>query len=99
MVDTDEEPLVAAQRELLEETGYEGEIELVTKTYVSGLSSAVRYACVAKNCKKVSEPQLDEEEYIEVETKTLEEFRKILRSGEMTDVNIGYLCLDHLGLL
>ncbi len=30
---------------------------------------------------------------------SLEDFRNHLRSGELTDVEIGYLALDHLGLL
>jgi len=30
---------------------------------------------------------------------TLAEFRDHLRSGQLTDVDLGYLALDHLGML
>lgn len=98
-LDVNEEPKFSAARELKEETGYEGNIEFVGTCSDDAYSTMVRYCFVATNCKKVSGQKLDEGEYVEIVTKTLEEFREILRSGEMTDVEVGYLGLDFLKLL
>lgn len=98
-LDQDEKPEVSGARELKEETGYEGDIEFVGTVYDDAYSTMKRYCFVVTNCEKKSEQELDDGEHVEVATKTLAEFRDILRSGEMTDVEVGYLCLDHLNLL
>jgi hypothetical protein len=56
---------------------------------------------IAKNCIKVSEPRTTEEDekFVEIIEMSLEDFRKHLRSGQLTDVESGYLALDYLGLL
>jgi len=38
-------------------------------------------------------------EFTELVLVPLEEFKKILRSGQMTDVEVGFLGLDYLHLL
>lgn len=99
-VNEGEDPARAAVRELMEETGYEGEIELVGTSFHSAYSSMVRYNFVAKNCKKVAEPNNDsEDEITEPVLMALEDFKEHLRSGELTDMGTGYRCLDYLGLL
>lgn len=97
--DPKEEPVEVMKRELLEETGYQGEVTLVTNYLDDAYSTMERFCFVAKNCTKVAEPQWDEDEFIEIAEVSLEEFRKILRSGQMTDIEAGYLCLDFLNLL
>jgi ADP-ribose pyrophosphatase len=94
-----EDPTTAAKRELLEETGYSGDFELVGETLDDAYSNAVRYCFVATNCKKVQEPQWEDDEESEVVEMTLDDFRAHLRSGQLTDIEIGYLALDHLNLL
>jgi len=94
-----ESPMETMQRELLEETGYEGEMEFVTSLVDCGYSTRIKNCFVATNCKKVSEPKNDENEFIEVELKTIDEFRELLQSGQCTDIEIGYLALDYLGFL
>jgi len=89
----------AIARELLEETGYAGNIQQVTRAYECGYSPMHRYCFVATNCKKITEPALDDGEFIEVVLFPLDEFRDLLRSGDLTDVEVGYLGLDYLGLL
>jgi hypothetical protein len=54
---------------------------------------------VATECEKVAEQKLDKTEFAEVVLMSLNEFRKLLRSGKMTDIEVGYLGLDFLGLL
>ena len=86
-------------RELREETGYEGKVQLVTRCHDDAYANTNRYVFVATGCKKVAEQQLDENEFIEVVFVSLPEFRNVLRSGKMTDVGAGYMGLDFLGLL
>lgn len=95
----DEDPSTAAARELLEETGYRGDVELVAVIPDDAYSTLQRYAFVARNCEKVQEAALDDDEYIELEVVSLDEFRELLRNAKMTDVEIGYLALDYAGLL
>lgn len=98
-VEPDEDPQAAAARELLEETGYQGELQFVTASVDCAYSTLERFNFVAINCERVSEPQLDENEFVEVVTLPLDDFRALLRSGELSDVESGYLGLDFLGLL
>jgi ADP-ribose pyrophosphatase len=99
MLSVNEDPLSAAKRELLEETGYSGDFEFVTTTIDDGYSNCVRNCYVAKNCTKVAEPTWEDDEECEVILMDVEEFRKHLRSGQLCDIEIGYLALDHLNLL
>ncbi len=94
-----EDPKTAMERELLEETGYTGDIEFIGTCFDSAYSTMERHCFIPKNCHKIQEPQLDETEFVEVVEVPLDEFRKILRSGQMTDVEVGYLALDYLGFL
>lgn len=97
--DPGEPAIESAARELLEETGYKGDVEFVGSTYIEAYTNFYRECFVARNCVKVAEQTLDETEFIDVELIDLDEFRAVLRSGEMTDVDGAYLCLDHLGML
>ncbi len=98
-IEDGESPLQAAARELLEETGYQGKMVLVTSSVDCAYSTMLRFNFVATDCEQVSEPNLDENEFVEVVTFSLSEFRALLRSGELSDVESGYLGLDYLGLL
>jgi len=89
----------AAARELLEETGYAGDLELLTTYFDSPYSTMIRYFYLARNCKKVADQSLDEFEDIEVCLVSLREFRQRLRSGEIVQGKIGYIGLDILNLL
>ncbi len=98
-LDKAKDPLEEAKRELAEETGYTGELELVTTCWDDAYSNMLRYVFVAKNCQKTVEVKWDEDEFIEIVEVELPKFREILRSGEMTDIEAGYLGLDKLGML
>ncbi len=98
-IDPDEEPLAAIKRELLEETGYQGNFTFVTQALESAYNTVDRYCFVATDCEKVAEPQNTATEMTEVVLMPLDEFRAHLRSGRLTDIATGYLGLDYLGLL
>jgi ADP-ribose pyrophosphatase len=90
----------AMARELLEETGYQGQMKFITSLYHDGYSPRIKHALVATDCIKVAEPQLEDNgESVELVLVPLEDFRAHLRTGQLTDVEIGYLGLDALGLL
>lgn len=89
----------AIVRELLEETGFIGDIQFVGTSLADAYSTLLRYNFVATSCKKVAEPKNPEHEETEVVIMPLDEFRQHLRTGDLTDVTTGYLGLDFLGLL
>lgn len=98
-IDEGETPEAAGARELLEETGYAGTAKLAGEAYDCAYSTMKRYCVVVTDCRKVGEQQLEATEFAEVEIVPLESFRKLLQSGQMTDVEMGYMGLDYLGLL
>ena len=89
----------AIVRRFEEETGYTGDFEEVTTCYDDAYSTMIRTVVIAKNCSKINDQALEQHAYADVHLVSLDDFRKILRSGEMTDVEVGYLALDHLDLL
>lgn len=93
-VEPDETPLEAARRELNEETGYEGDVEILASTWLSASATTQRFVAVARNCRRLGAPaQLDDEFCLPVIV-TLEDFRQQLRRGELTDTDLGYMALD-----
>ena len=97
-VDPGEEPAAAAARELLEETGYAGELAEAGSMLDCAYSTRVRHVFVANGCERVAEPTAEDGQ-LGVELITLVAFREHLRAGRFTDVGPGYLALDRLGLL
>ncbi|MCR4656062.1 MAG: NUDIX hydrolase [Lachnospiraceae bacterium] len=79
-----EDALLAAKRELLEETGYESDEWTHLLTVPSNATIADNYACLfaAKNCRKVSGQSLDETEYLNVVKLSKKELEQKIFSGE-----------------
>ncbi len=98
-IEEGESPEVAGARELLEETGYAGKAEFVVQALDCGYSTRRRNCVAITDCEKVAEIQNTATEKTEVVLMSLSEFREHLRSGQLTDIEIGYLGLDYLGLL
>lgn len=98
-VEEGESPQEAAARELLEETGYVGDVRIVASTWLGARETTRRFVAVALGCERRQEPAPEAGELCEVVTVSLSEFKEHLRSGQLTDVDLGYLALDHLGLL
>ncbi len=98
-VDPGEETNEAAVRELIEETGYTGKVKKIGECYDDAYSTMVRHCYVVTDCHKVSDQELEPGNEIELIEMELTQFRELLRSGKMTDVEVGYLGLDYLSLL
>lgn len=95
-VEKGEDPMNAAMRELIEETGFKGELQFVQTILDCGYSTRRRHVFVATNCIRVEKLHLDETEFIDIVEMSLAEFRTHLRSGQLTDIETGYLALDFL---
>ncbi len=83
--DPGEEPIEAAKRELLEETGYAG-TEYIYLGKVSSnpaIQTNYTHTILIKNCEKVGEQNLDVNERINVHVIPYEQFLEYIRSGEI----------------
>jgi len=84
LIDEGETPIQSAQRELLEETGYEAEeLEKIGEIFADPTSATMKYHIfIAKNCSCVGKQELDKSEQIEVFTvKDFNEAKKLLTSA------------------
>ena len=79
-----ENALLAAKRELLEETGYESDEWKHLLTVPSNATMADNYAhlYVARNCRRVSEQSLDETEFLNVMLLSAQEIEEMIEKGE-----------------
>lgn len=79
-----ENALLAAKRELLEETGYESDEWKHLLTVPSNATMADNYAhlYVARNCRRVSEQSLDETEFLNVMLFSVQEIEEMIDQGE-----------------
>ena len=78
-----EDALAAAKRELMEETGYESLEWTHLITIPSNATIADNYAFVyrARNCRRVAEQNLDDTEFLNVETHTTIEIENLIHTG------------------
>lgn len=101
IVDEGETIADAAVRELREETGFEAEAaEVIGSCWAFGASTWRRHVAVARDCLRVGEvTSWGGDEYCEPVVLSIDAFRATLRAGNTTDVDLGYLALDAIGLL
>lgn len=100
-LDAAETPVEAARRELLEETGYRAGTLRPLREYRASYSTERRFCLVATDCERIGTQRLDADEFVEVFTLPLPEFRALLRGTDdrMINVDAGYQALDVLGWL
>jgi len=85
MVDDGEWASEAAERELLEETGYKpGSVELLGRTRPNpAIQNNWLHLYVARDCQLVQSPQFDSSEHIGVRVEPLAEIPKLIASGKI----------------
>lgn len=94
-IEKKESPIDAIKRELLEETGYTGEIFYAGESFHSAYSNMVRHHFVGFNCVKTSQPRPEDDEIIEVKLLTIKEFKKHLTQGDLSDSETVYRALAY----
>lgn len=92
LVDNDEDCINAVKRELKEETGYiSDDIEIIREYYQDTAScSSTISICKAFNCVKVSEQNLDSDEFISFFELSMDELLKLVDLGLICDGNTLY---------
>ncbi len=98
-IDMGETPQIAAERELMEETGYEAQEIQFLKAIPAAYTNQLKHCFVAWNCTLVKPQSLDETEFIRVFTVSLAEFKDMLNNpieANFSSIDAGYLMLDFL---
>lgn len=84
-MDSGEQPDIAAQRELKEETGYKAEVKHLLDIYPTpGYTDEIIHIYLAQGGEYVGE-KLDEGEFLNCQFFTVEEVLKMIESGEICD--------------
>src|SRR5918997_6030011 len=97
VVEREQAPIEAARAELLEETGYEGNLVEAGSLLKDAYATNTKHVFVATDCRPVAEPETPQ--FTEPLLMPLASFRSHLLAGRLTDVDAGYRPLDPLGLL
>jgi len=101
-VDKGEDPLLAATRELYEETGfYSEDVVLTGSSYRDAYSTGTFFSVIIKNCIFEGIPGSHKAlpGLREIITVSIEEFREILENERMTNSEAGFRGLKYLDLL
>lgn len=103
-MEDEEHPLLCAQRELMEETGFTAEHweELLVAPSDPVRSNSIMHAYLARGAKCTHEQDLDEGEEVEWELLPIDEFKRRLHDGEMgavPSIAVAYAALERLGRL
>lgn len=88
-----------AYRELLEETGFKGDLTYLGGVTYSPYSTGIRHMYMSTGCKKVAPLDLDPNEFLSVKVVPLEAFMELIRKGQVRGTDLSYMALDKLGLL
>lgn len=86
MIDEDEDPLAAARRELLEETGFSSEnFILIGKSHPNpAIQNNTLYHFLALDCEKTGDVKFDEHESVVTKLVSLTETENLIADGEIT---------------
>lgn len=91
IVDEGEEPLAAAKRELLEETGFVSDDWVLWESATPSLTTMfTAYTFIARNCKKNEEPRSDAGEKIENRFASFEEFLELSEDPLFRELEVAF---------
>jgi hypothetical protein len=74
-------------------------VEVIAQSWLAGAARTRRFVSVVRNAVAVAQPRNEAGEFCDVVLVSIPAFRDHLRSGQLTDVDLGYLALDHTGRL
>lgn len=98
-IEKGEDPAVGAARELVEETGYRGNLTFLGTNYIDAYTTTLRYNYIALDCKIVGERHPEEdEENVEIVELSFDELIRHVKSGELTNPEVGYMAMRFLQL-
>lgn len=98
LVDPGEEPETAAVRELLEETGYAGEVSYLGEVHSNpAILNNLTYTYLVRNARRTAPPNLDSTEEIEVVTHPLADIPELIRTRVITH-SLVICAFHHLSL-
>lgn len=96
IVDNGEEPIHAAQRELLEEAGMQGTLQEWFHVKLSQKIDWTIYTYIAHDCVKVADQLLDAGEKIELHEYSFEEFIELTQEPDFRDTEVSTRVLKAL---
>lgn len=98
-----EEPMQAAARELMEETGLAATLEPIGSHWIFPSSASTKFhVFLARDATQAAGPEENPAEMGEPQWVSAEELRALLRDGKLgslVQAGVGYLALEKLGLL
>lgn len=98
MVEQGDSAVETARKELLEETGYAGDLTYVTSCYPMAYSTAKKHILLAKNCVKVAEAEVEANMIAEPVLVSRQAFAELLQAGEVLDLDAMLLLAQALGI-
>ena len=92
-VEDGEKASEAAERELLEETGFKAKELIQLREYYCDMGSfaGLTSSFIAKDCKNISEQKLDSDEFIAIIECTIDEAKELIKMQYIKDINTIYL--------
>lgn len=102
----EQDPLITAHRELMEETGYsvaDDQIELLAHMYANPTGARTRaWWYLARNIRRTGIPKVDPTEVIETQLVTPKELLALIHNGSFAvqgQIAAAYMALERLGLI